>query len=125
MVINKIRKLNEEESSQKNEKAFDMMIGKWVKCDDCGEIIYKEEFHDNLNVCPFCGKNFRLSARRRINQIADRGSFKEIAKDILTKNPLAFDGYLKKVESLKEKTKIEEAVKCGICKINEIGRAHV
>ena len=25
----------------KNEKAADMMIGKWVKCDQCKEIIYK------------------------------------------------------------------------------------
>ena len=93
------------------------MIGKWVKCDDCKEIIYKEELHNNLSVCPNCGKHFRLSARRRIRQIADENTFKEIGSEITTKNPLNFFGYLKKVEVLKEKTKIEEAVKCGSCKI--------
>lgn len=118
MVIDKIRKVNQKEEKRvKNEKASDMMIGKWVKCDNCKEIIYKDELHDNMSVCPNCGKHFRLSARRRIKQIADEGTFKEIGGDILTKDPLNFKGYMKKVEMLKEKTKIEEAVKCGECEI--------
>ena len=118
MVIDKVKKVNEAEKDvKKNVKAADMMIGKWVKCDSCKEIIYKEELHQNLSVCPNCGKHFRLSARRRIKQIADEGTFKEIGKDILTKDPLNFKGYMKKVEGLKEKTKIDEAVKCGICEI--------
>ena len=118
MVIDKVKKVNKQEKSIKNEKASDMLIGKWVKCDNCKEILYKEDVHKNYSVCPNCGKHFRISARRRIKQIADDGIFEEIGADILTKNPLNFDGYLKKVEALKEKTKIEEAVKSGICKIN-------
>ena len=118
MIIDKLKKVNEKETVRvRNEKASDRMIGKWVKCDECKEIIYKEDLHDNLSVCPNCGKHFRLSARRRIKQIADEGTFKEIGENILTKDPLNFEGYLKKVESLKEKTKIEEAVKCGTCEI--------
>ena len=118
MIIDKVKKVNKEETVRtKNEKAADMMIGKWVKCDNCKEIIYKDELHRNLSVCPNCGKHFRLSARRRIKQITDEGTFEEIGADILTKNPLNFEGYLKKVDLLKEKTKIEEAVKCGICEI--------
>lgn len=118
MVIDKVKKVNDKEEKRvKNEKASDMMIGKWVKCDKCKEIIYKEDLHKNLSVCPNCRKNFRLSSRRRIKQIVDEGSFEEIGADILTKDPLEFKGYMKKVELLKEKTKIEEAVKCGICRI--------
>ena len=118
MVIDKVKKVNEKEEKRvKNEKASDMMIGKWVKCDKCKEIIYKEDLHKNLSVCPNCGKNFRLSSRRRIKQIADEGTFKEIGADIVTKDPLNFKGYMKKVQMLKEKTKIGEAVKCGICEI--------
>ncbi len=118
MIIDKVKKINSKEDCiVKNKKASDMMIGKWVKCDNCKEIIYKEELHKNLSVSPNCGKHFRLSYRRRIKKIADEGSFEEIGKDILTKDPLNFEGYLKKVELLKEKTKIEEAVKCGKCKI--------
>ena len=118
MVIDKIKKVNKAEKSVKNEKASDMLIGKWVKCANCKEILYKDDVHKNFSVCPNCGKHFRLSARRRIKQIADEGTFEEIGADILTKNPLNFDGYIKKITSLKEKTKIEEAVKCGTCEIN-------
>ena len=118
MIIDKVKKINEEEKIvSRNNKAADMMIGKWVKCDNCKEIIYKEELHQNFSVCPNCGKHFRLSARRRIKQIADEGTFEEIGKEILTKDPLNFKGYMKKVEGLREKTKIDEAVKCGICEI--------
>ena len=118
MIIDKVKKVNKEEKRIKNEQASDMLIGKWVKCDNCKEILYKEEVHKNFSVCPNCGKHFRISERRRIKQIADEGTFEEIGGDILTKDPLQFEGYLKKVEALKEKTKIEEAVKCGTCKIN-------
>lgn len=118
MIIDKIKKINQtEETPQKNERASDMLIGKWVKCDKCKEILYKEDLHKNFSVCPNCGKHFRLSARRRIKQIVDEGTFVEIAENILTKDPLQFEGYLKKVESLKQKTKIQEAVKCGIGEI--------
>ena len=118
MIIDKIKKINQaEEIPKKNERASDMLIGKWVKCDKCKEILYKEDLHKNFSVCPNCGKHFRLSARRRIKQIVDEGTFVEIAENILTKDPLQFEGYLKKVESLKQKTKIQEAVKCGIGEI--------
>ena len=121
MVIDKLKKINKEENIRmKNEKASDKMIGKWVKCDSCKEILYKEDLHNNLSVCPNCGKHFRLSARRRIKQIADEGTFKEIGENIVTEDPLNFEGYLKKIELLKEKTKIDEAIKCGTCKIKGI-----
>lgn len=120
MIIDKIKKVNKKNSEtfKKNKQASDMLIGKWVKCEECKEILYKEELHKNLSVCTNCGKHFRLSSRRRIKQIVDEGTFEEIAKNIVTKDPLQFDGYVKKLEILKEKTKIEEAVTTGIGKIN-------
>ena len=118
MVIDKIKKVNNQEKQEKNEKASDMMIGKWIKCDNCKQILYKEEVHNNFSVCPNCGKHFRISSRRRIKQIADEGTFEEIGAEVETQDPLNFDGYLKKIETLREKTKINEAVKCGTCEIN-------
>ena len=48
MVIDKIKKVNKkDERPTKNEKASDMLVGKWVKCDNCKEILYKEEVHNN------------------------------------------------------------------------------
>lgn len=119
MIVDKIKKINQvEEESTKNVKASDMLIGKWVKCDACKEILYKEEVHKNYSVCPNCGKHFRLSARRRISQIIDEGTFVEINKDMETRNPLNFEGYSKKIEALQEKTHIKEAVTTGFGEIN-------
>ena len=119
MIIDKIKKINVQEDSKKNVSAADMLVGKWVKCDNCKEILYKEDLHKNLGVCPNCGKHFRLSARRRIKQIIDEGTFEEIGKGLTTKDPLKFEGYVKKLETLKEKTKIEEAVVTGVGKLND------
>ena len=42
--------------------------GQWVKCEDCGEIIYKKTLDENFKVCPKCNFHFTLSAYERINQ---------------------------------------------------------
>ena len=120
MVIDKIKKFNntDKSNSEKNEKASEMLIGKWVKCDSCKEILYKEDVHKNYSVCPNCGKHFRISARRRLEQIVDENTFEEMDSDLQTTDPLQFEGYTKKIALLQEKTKINEAVKTGIGKIN-------
>ena len=48
---------------------------------------------------------------RSIKQIIDEGTFEEIGENLETADPLNFEGYLKKAEMLKQKTKIDEAVK--------------
>ena len=64
MVIDKIKKFNSVESGEKNVAASDMLVGKWVKCSSCKEILYKEDVKNNYSVCPNCGKHFRISSRR-------------------------------------------------------------
>ena len=118
MVIDKIKKVNQVERIQeKNKEATDKMIGKWIKCEKCGEILYKEEVKANLSVCTNCGHHFRISSRRRISQIIDEGTFEEINENMHTKDPLKFDGYIQKLEILQSKTGIQEAVKTGIGQI--------
>ena len=122
MVIDKIKKRIEyndaEEANEKNEHRSDIPVGMWVKCSNCKEILYKEDLHKNYSVCPNCGNHFRLSSRRRIEQIIDAGTFEEFELEVETSNPLNMDDYIKKLEALKEKTGLDEAVKCGIGDIN-------
>ena len=122
MVIDKIKKVTVTDTKA-NTKASDMMVGKWIKCDNCKEILYKEDVRKNYSVCPNCGKHFRLSSRRRIVQIIDEGTFEELNANLHTTDPIKFEGYLQKIKSLEEKTKIKEAVKTGIGKINGINVA--
>lgn len=123
MVIDKIKKLNDIEDSsvpKRNVEAEEMLVGKWVKCDKCKEILYRDDVRANYSVCPNCGKHFRISARRRLTQIIDEGTFEETYTNLQTTDPLQFEGYTKKIELLQEKTKIDEAVKTGFGKINGI-----
>ena len=122
MVIEKIKKRieygDENESQEKKEHRSDIPVGMWVKCDKCKEILYKDDLHKNYSVCPNCGNHFRLSSRRRIAQVIDDGTFEEFDINVTTDNPLNMDDYIKKLETLKEKTGLDEAVKCGIGNIN-------
>lgn len=118
MVIDKIKKINPIEEDEKNVKASDMLVGKWVKCNNCKEILYKEDVKKNFSICPNCGKYFRISARRRIKQIVDEGTFEELDENMQTSDMLNFEGYKSKIKVLQEKTKINEAIKTGIGKIN-------
>ncbi len=117
MVIDKIKKREEPEGDKKYSKP-DIPVGKWIKCEKCKEILYKEIVRENYSVCPNCGNHFRLSSRRRIAQIIDEGTFEEFKLNIETVNPLGMDSYIKKMETIREKTGIDEAVKCGTGNIN-------
>ena len=118
MVIDKIKKINPKEPDQKNERASDMLVGKWVKCNNCKEILYKEELKNNYSICPNCGQYFRLSARRGIKQVIDEGTFNEINENMRTSDLLEFEGYKEKIQTLQEKTKIQEAIQTGTGNIN-------
>lgn len=117
MVIDKIKK--RESSVVTNRKSsVDIPVGKWVKCDKCKEIIYKETIRDNYSICPNCGHYFRVHIGRRIEQILDKDTYKRFDLNIDTTNPLGLDEYTKKLKALREKTGLEEAVACGTGKIN-------
>ena len=117
MIVDKIKK--RENNIKTNKKSnIDIPIGKWMKCDRCKEIIYKETLKENLNICPNCGHYFRMHIGRRLEQIIDIGTYKRFDLNIETINLLELEDYPKKLKTLREKTGLEEAVACGIGKIN-------
>ena len=117
MIVDKIKK--RENKALINKKAnIDIPVGKWVKCEKCKEILYKETVRENYNICPNCGHYFRMHINRRLELIIDEGTYKRFDLNIETTNPLEFDDYPKKLKNLREKTGLEEAVACGTGKIN-------
>lgn len=117
MVIDKIKK-RENTVTPQRKSSVDIPIGKWLKCDSCKEIIYKDTVRENLNICPNCGHYFRMHIGKRIELIVDEGTYKKFDLNIDTTNPLKLEDYPKKINSLREKTGLEEAVACGTGKIN-------
>ena len=59
-----------------------------------------------------------MHINKRIELIADEGTYKRFDLDIETTNPLDLEDYPKKLKGLRERTGIQEAVGCGTCKIN-------
>ena len=117
MIDDKIKK--RESKTIKNKKNnIDIPVGKWIKCDGCNEIVYKEDVRNNLSICPNCGHYFRMHIGRRIELIIDEGTYNRFDFDIETTNPLELEDYPKKLKSLKEKTGLQEAVACGTGNIN-------
>ncbi len=92
--------------------------GKWVNCKKCKSIIYLDDLKNDYYVCPTCNYHFNISCKERINQIFDEGSFKPMFEEIKATNPLDFPGYEEKLNSVKEKTGLEEGVLCGVGKID-------
>lgn len=117
MIIDKMKKRNPA-TIRRLENKVDIPVGKWIKCDKCKEILYKEDVKQNYSVCPSCGSYFRISSRRRLADIIDEGTYQEFELNITTVNPLNLEGYEKKLEGLHEKTGLTEAVRCGTGKIN-------
>ena len=107
MVIDKIKK-RENGVNTKSRASVDIPIGKWVKCESCKEILYKDTVRENLNVCPNCGHYFRVHIGRRIEQVLDEGSYKRFDLDIDTTNPLGLEDYPKKIKMLREKRHWED-----------------
>lgn len=89
------------------------------KCNKCGAAIITEDVKAGLYICPKCGGYFRVHAYRRIEMVADEGTFEEWDTGLETKNPLKYKGYPEKLEALKEKTGLSEAVITGKAKINK------
>ena len=117
MVIDKIKKRENSTASQKKSN-IDIPVGKWLKCDGCKEIVYKDTVRENLNICPNCGHYFRMHIGKRIELVIDDGTYERFDLNIDTTNPLNLDDYPKKIKALREKTGLEEAVACGTGKIN-------
>lgn len=83
------------------------------KCNKCGAAILTDEVKKGYYICPKCHGYFRVHAYRRIEMVADDGSFQEWNMEMEAHNPLDFPGYEKKIQGMQEKTKLNEAVVTG------------
>lgn len=115
MIVDKIKK--REPSAKRNINKVDIQVGKWVKCTNCKEILYKEDVRENLNICPNCGAYFRMHINKRLEMIIDEGTYNRFDLNIENTNPLGLEDYHTKLEKLRQKTNLEEAVACGTGKI--------
>lgn len=95
------------------QKRDDMPEGLWSKCPECGAMVHAIELKQNLQVCPPCGFHFLLDSMDRIFLLADPSSFEETDAGLYSANPLKFKGYEDKIDGLRKRTEMNDAVVTG------------
>lgn len=92
----------------------------WIKCKSCSQMIYKEEWRENLKVCPTCGYHGRMNWKDRVDLLLDTKSFRETDREMDSHNPLDFEGYDDRLKKTVGKTGMKEAVVTGKGKIKKM-----
>lgn len=119
MAIKLFRNRNKDEKDSQNKNVPQTNDALLIKCSGCSESFSKKELGPN-KVCPECFRYFRIGARERIKMTVDEGTFEEFDKNMTALNPLSYPDYEKKIQDMQEKTKINDAVVSGKCKIGGV-----
>jgi len=94
----------------------------WAVCPKCKSHFSKEEWKKSGGICPKCNYHGRLSARERIAQVADEGTFEEVFREVSYSDHLKFHDatgdYKTKVEATIAKLGERESVVMGRCEIS-------
>ncbi len=64
--------------------------GLWIPCEGCAETLFRKALEGNLMVCPRCDHHHRISARVRVDQMVDPGSFESMNASMKPMDPLQF-----------------------------------
>jgi acetyl-CoA carboxylase carboxyl transferase subunit beta len=90
--------------------------GLWIRCPECGDMLFRKVVEEALHVCPNCQHHFRVSARQRVDQLVDPGSFEERYDDVEPTDPLHFvdkKSYQDRLTAEQNKSGNKDAVVCG------------
>nr|YP_010903398.1 acetyl-CoA carboxylase, carboxyl transferase subunit beta [Hypnea cryptica]WCH55851.1 acetyl-CoA carboxylase, carboxyl transferase subunit beta [Hypnea cryptica] len=100
--------------------------GLWIKCNNCGLLMYYKNLYKNQKVCPECQNHFPTSSYDRIEQIIDKDTWLPINDNLASTDPLGFYDkklYEKRLHDMQIKTGLLDAVQTGIGKIKNISIA--
>ncbi|SDD12254.1 acetyl-CoA carboxylase, carboxyltransferase subunit beta [Actinokineospora iranica] len=94
----------------------------WVLCSGCRAAVYGKRMARNLHVCPECGLHRPVSARERLEQLADGGRYELLSFDVRNPDPLEFTdtvAYPDRLAKAQARTGMREAVLCARASIED------
>jgi len=97
----------------------------WVKCPDCGSMLFHRELRDNLQVCTSCGHHLPISPRDRFASLFDNGIFTEIAVPEPIVDPLQFRDQKKYPDRMRAAQKATGEKEAMLVAEGEIGRSPI
>ncbi|CAA9275881.1 MAG: Acetyl-coenzyme A carboxyl transferase beta chain [uncultured Chloroflexia bacterium] len=94
-----------------------------VMCPTCGASLANQESFRRFCICEHCRHHFMISARRRIELLADPGAFKEDQRRLVSSDPLTFSDHLpyrQRLDEARARTGLLDAVVTGTCTIGNL-----
>jgi acetyl-CoA carboxylase carboxyl transferase subunit beta len=91
--------------------------GLWVKCESCGEIIFRRELERLFLVCPKCRFHFAMPSSQYISLLMDDEAWEEIDADLRPQDPLLFrdtQRYPERISRAVRKSGHQEAIRTGV-----------
>ena len=91
----------------------DTKEGMWIKCPDCGEVVYSNLLVSTFYMCPSCSYHFNYSGKQYIDLLLDTDDRMRICDDIFSNDPLNFSAiknYTQQLEDAQNKTGINDAI---------------
>ncbi len=88
----------------------------WIKCSNCGGMLFHRDLKAADSVCTECGHHMRLTARERMTLLFDDGQFEEVELPNVPVDPLRFRDRKRYTDRLREaetKTETPEAILVG------------
>jgi len=95
----------------------------WIKCENCGFLMYHKTLEANSKVCPKCNYHFPTSSHDRIHYLFDQNSWLPTNSYLSSTDPLGFCDrklYRERLFDMKSKTGLSDAVQTGLASINGI-----
>jgi len=105
----------------KKDKKEEQSQSHWLKCPSCESLMFFQEVENLNHVCPKCNFHMRIGAAKRIDLLADKGSFVEHDSELHPTDPLEFvdsKSYQKRLEEALHKTGKTSSIVAGTCTIN-------
>ncbi len=98
----------------------DVPKGLWYKS-PTGKIIDSDELEKNFYVSPEDGYHVRIGSNEYFEILFDDNKFKELDKNLTSKDPLNFvdkKKYTDRLKDAQDKTGLKDAIRCGVGKSN-------
>jgi acetyl-CoA carboxylase carboxyl transferase subunit beta len=114
-VVSKIEERQPQKDAVKRQKRG-VPEGLWQRCPGCQKIIFRKEAEKRLGVCPECEHHFYVSARERIVQVLDEGTFEEWDTNLRPTDPLGFmdkKRYAERLTAEQSRTGLSDAALTG------------
>ena len=86
----------------------------WVKCPNCGQMLFSKELKKSMYVCTSCDHHLYLYVSKRLKMLFDNSEYHEIAIPLVKEDPLKFKDskkYVDRLKSYRKKTGSDDAIK--------------